>query len=422
MSMFGSATGTVSQPQQQQVGGLFGGSSANAGNQNQQSGGGLFGAQNGQLTNNLFGGATQNQQTGGNNIFGAPNTQATQGGGVFGQGSQNNQSQGNGLFGSTLGQSQVKPQSSLFGGSMQQQQQQQPQQQQSGGLFSQSAQPQQNLGQSQRLGQLAAPSWIPGSGINPREKSVSEQISLVLEKWNPSTTNCVFKYYFYNKVGEDMAPYYRPTPQDDPKAWEEALSKKPGPGYIPVLCTGFQQMGDRIKIQQRFIGSYNQRLHEISDALTRILHIHDTNTSIRIMDAKRKHVVLKNRCLALATKVQILRNRGYALGGDEEDLQRKLHALEASVCDPSLGARAEEIWARMISVQERARLLQHELERSGTESQNLLDEDLTKRAKKILEDYQTQLIHLKKEMEAIQVDYTEWEKEQGPPAKKAAVR
>ncbi|RDW66923.1 hypothetical protein BP5796_09672 [Coleophoma crateriformis] len=417
-SLFGSTLGTTAQQPQQSTG-LFGSLGTNTAAQSQQSGG-LFGGQNNQTGGGLFGSSGQTQQTGGSSLFGnTQNNQQNQGGGLFASMGQNNNQQGGSAFGGfgqnqqQQNQQQNQTQGGLFGNSLQQQQQ-------PSGMFSGSTQ---NNGMTQnQQGQLGSSMWIPNSGINPREKSVQEQMQLVLEKWEPQNPNCVFKYYFYNKVGEERAPFYRPSPNEDPKAWEDALSKKPGPGFIPVLCTGFEQMGERIKTQQRHIAEYNRRLHEINNCLTQMLQIHDTKTSIRAMDAKRKHVVLKNRCLALATKVQILRNRGYAMGGDEEDLREKLQSLDRSVCDPGLGARAEEIWARMISVQERARLLQRELDKSGAESHAILDEEMSKRAKKILEDYQTQLIHLKKEMDAIQEDYLEWEKEQGPPAKKAAIR
>ena len=161
-----------------------------------------------------------------------------------------------------------------------------------------------------------------------------------------------------------MAPYFRPGPNEDPKAWEEALANKPGPGWIPVLCTGFAQLGERIKTQQRLLAIYNSRLHEINNSLSAMLQNHDTQTSIRAMDARRKHLVLRQRCIAIATKVQVLRNRGYAMGGDEEDLRTKLQNLDREVSDPGLGARAEEIWARMISVQERAKLLRNEFYKS----------------------------------------------------------
>jgi nuclear pore complex protein Nup54 len=126
-------------------------------------------------------------------------------------------------------------------------------------------------------------------------------------------------------------------------------------------------------------------LHEINKKLGELLHHHEVNTSIRALDAKRKHAVLKRRCLVLATKVQILRNRGYAMGGDEEDLKSKLVALEKSVSDPGLDARQEEIWARMVTVQERVRLLKSELEKNSQPTEPIMDEETTKRAQKVCE-------------------------------------
>lgn len=214
------------------------------------------------------------------------------------------------------------------------------------------------------------------------EKSVPEQMAAIMEQWDTGNTNCKFTTYFYNKVDDAAAPLYRPGPNDDPKKWEEALSNKPAPGFVPVLCTGFAQMGERIKTQQRTLSLFNARLHEINGCLTQLLQNHDTKFSIRALDAKRKHAVLKQRCLALATKVQVLRNRGYAMDGDEEDLKTKLQTLERDISDPGLGARGEEIWARMIAVQERAKLLKAELEKTAPQSPDVLDEETDKRVKK----------------------------------------
>lgn len=205
-----------------------------------------------------------------------------------------------------------------------------------------------------------------------------------MEKWDPTSGSCSFQYYFYNKVDEDKVPFYRPGPNEDERKWEEALSKKPGPGYIPVLCTGFTQLGDRIKTQHQNLARQNMALHACNKSLEAILSNHDLETSIRAMDAKRKHMMLKQRCLSLATKVQVLKNRGYAMGGEEEELKNKLTALDRDVCDPGLGARAEEIWARMVGVRQRARLLQEEMARTGTqESDEGLDEDTVKRSEKV---------------------------------------
>jgi nuclear pore complex protein Nup54 len=223
---------------------------------------------------------------------------------------------------------------------------------------------------------------IPANSLSG-ERTIPEQIQLLLEKWDTGSPNCVFKHYFYNKVEENMAPYYRPPQNEDPKAWEDALAKKPGSGFIPVLCVGFAQMGERIKLQQRNLANFNARLHEINNSLSSMMQNHETSTSVRAMDARRKHLVLKQRCLALATKVQVLRNRGYAMGGDEEVLRTKLMALEKNVADPGVDARSEEIWARMLIVQQRAKLLKSEIEKSGSETFDILDEEMSRRAKKV---------------------------------------
>lgn len=229
--------------------------------------------------------------------------------------------------------------------------------------------------------------FLQATNLTAGEKSIPEQIATVLEKWDTGSQNCAFKHYFYNKVDDNMAPYYRPAPNEDAKAWEEALSKKPGPGYIPVLCTGFAQMGERIELQQRNLANFNARLHEINNSLSQMMQNHETKTSIRAMDARRKHIVLKQRCLALATKVQVLRNRGYAMGGDEEDLKTKLMILEKNIHDPGLDARGEEIWARMLLVQERARMLKTEFDKAGSEGPDVLDEETSNKAKKVYFHY-----------------------------------
>lgn len=205
----------------------------------------------------------------------------------------------------------------------------------------------------------------------------------VLEKWSPNSPTCVFKHYFYNKVAESQVPFYRAGPNEDPNAWDEALSKKPGPGYIPVLCTGFEQLGDRIKTQNTTLAAFNRVLHQINGSLDAMMIRHDTETSVRILNAKRKHTVLKQRSLALATKVQILRNRGFAMGATEEVLKAQLTALEKSVCDPGLSARAEEIWARMVSVRERARVLKEEMEKQASVNGSGMDEQTARRAEKV---------------------------------------
>ncbi|KAF2180173.1 hypothetical protein K469DRAFT_592969 [Zopfia rhizophila CBS 207.26] len=329
-----------------------------------------------------------------------------------------------GLFGST----QQNAGSGIFGAS-----QQQPQQQQSlnnsifGGILqpapSLSAQHQQQLLQQQQaLPQLrqSSTSAFPSTSISgQREKSVPQQMEILHNKWDPKHPDCAFQHYFYNSVKPDEAPFYGPQPYEDEKKWEEALLKKPSPGSIPVLARGFEEIAARIQYQSMAVNALQARLHEINNSLALMKDMHELTVASRISEAKRRHIVFTQRTLALATKVQILRNRGYAMDQTEEELKKKLVGLEKKSFDPVLGGRQEEIWARMSGVRERTRLLQAETERLGKTVENqqngeVLSEEDQKQLEKLLKDYDKQLDHLKKWVEDTKEEYEEWEKEKKP--------
>ncbi|OGE56348.1 hypothetical protein PENARI_c003G06138 [Penicillium arizonense] len=395
----------------------FGGTTTGA----QSTATGMFGQQNqqqGSLGGSTFGASTtpQTQQSGG--LFG--NVQKPQnnllGGSTFGQPQQQQQpQQQSSVFGTSLGQ---KPQGSLFGGNTQQatglgggsllgnqqQQAQQPQQSQFGQTTM--ATPQ---GQQQQP-PLSSSLWSPGRAITGVHRTVPMQIAIVKDKWDPPSQSSPFRAYLYNNVGEEAAPFYQPGPEDDHTKWEEALRKRPGPGYVPVLVKGFWELGKRAQRQRDFLTMMQSRLHEINNCLTELLSKHDLNLSIKIADARRKHIILSKRCLALAAKTQILRNRGYAMDEAEEELKKKLTQLERSVFDPSINGRGEEIWARMLAIHEHSKRLQAELDRAGvsvTPAEDDIDEQTLKTAKKILDDYHSQIQHLQKEMESIKKDFEE---------------
>ncbi|KAL5606388.1 hypothetical protein BROUX41_002805 [Berkeleyomyces rouxiae] len=306
---------------------------------------------------------------------------------------------------------------SLFGATttapQQTQQQSQPTQQLGASMFGNTmAQPQQQLqpqqpglpSLSQSQAQLTNSLWQP-SREAPHQRPVQDQIMQVLEKWDTTNPNCVFQHYFYNRVEESNVPFYKPGPHENPRDWEEALEKKPAPGFIPVLCTGFQGISERLKTQRRAIADLNTRIHQINSSLDAILSRHDLATSVRAAAARRRHVVLQERCMSFAAKVQVLRNRGYALSGEEDDMRLKLHALEKAVNDPAISAKEEELWSRLLILRGYATTLTQELSKPMAQAEESLDEDTEMKLKKVLEDYDKQLQHLKKEVESIKTQY-----------------
>ncbi|EED14826.1 nucleoporin, putative [Talaromyces stipitatus ATCC 10500] len=405
--LFGSTTTTTQQPAS--GGGLFGASTNQA--QPQQQTSSLFGASQTQNkpAGGLFGGQQNTQaQTQPSGIFGSTTTtQQKPAGSLFGSTTQQTQQSGTGLFGAT---NNAQQQQSLFGGGSlfgNQQQQQQPQQQQ------QQQTPQ--LGQTLNQSQLGSSLWSPGRAITGVHRTVPAQMEILKDKWDPTNLTSPFRGYTYNHPGEDHAPFFQPTAEDDPTKWEEALKSRPGPGYVPLLLKGFMELGQRAVRQKDFLSALQTRLHQINNILTDLLSRHDLKISVRIADCRRKHLVLSQRCLSLAAKTQILRNRGYAMDDAEEELKKKLIQLERAIFDPSITGRAEEIWARMLAVREHSKRLAAEIEKTGSAGSNnegeaALDENAMKTAKKILEDYASQIQHLQKELTAIGKELDEAQK------------
>lgn len=212
-------------------------------------------------------------------------------------------------------------------------------------------------------------------------------MEIIRDKWDPTNQTSPFRTYLYNFVGEDSAPFFQPGPEDDATKWEEALKSRPEPGYVPVLVKGFWELGKRAQRQKDFLSIMQTRLHEINQCLTDLLSRHDLKISVRIADCRRKHLVLSQRCLSLAAKTQVLRNRGYAMDDAEEELKKKLIQLERGIFDPSITGRAEEIWARMLAIREHAKRLTTEIERAGSgatdDANESLDENVIKTAKKV---------------------------------------
>lgn len=431
MSLFGSAFGggannlssnTAQKPSL--FGSSFGqGQNNNTQTPNQNQSQGLFG----QSTNTNT--QTQNQST---SLFGQPpntnNQQQNQSTSLFG-GQSTTQNQG-------FGAQQQQPNTSLFGNpnqSQHQQQSQQPQQQQ-----------QQNLLSSNIAGGLSASTTNGGAiadyqlrelaaqrlaahNLNnaPREKTIPEQLSALMRKWDPNSQDTLLQQYLYNNVLPAYAPFYYPRDDESHTAWEEALAKKPstkdsegeelGCAWVPVLCRGFKALGERVEYQANAVQAMRARMHEINNSLTAIMEKHRQDFTVALEGARRQHTNLAERTLRLACKVQVLRNRGYELTSAEEVLRRQLLELEGRALDPGFAAREEEIWARMVALRERARWLEEEGKRVGEKVEQqgqgakALPEYVVAKTKKILRDYDDQISHLAKELEVVKKEYAEWQ-------------
>lgn len=369
-----------SQPAQSSAPSLFGGASNTQQNQQQST------------TPSLFGGASntqQNQQQSTTpSLFGASTQQpATQGGAMSG-----NQQQNTGLFGNSTSAAQPANQRSCQWAAPNIDQNQQPQ----NSVFGNSMNNANSLSASLLSASMSA---LPPSLLNkptsvgftpqaiapPRDKTIPEQMELLLRKWSPETSDCLMQHYFYVSVPPEKAPFITMPPNADEREWEQALRNKPTEGSVPVIAKGFQQLGTRLTMQVEAVKQLQLRLHEMNNSLSAMMQKHELVLSVRAAEAKRKHIGLSQRCLALAIRAQVLANRGFVLDGAEEELKKKLADLEKGVFDPAFAGREEEIWARMVAIRERTRWLQEESEKLGRQitGDSGLDEQVLAQTKKV---------------------------------------
>lgn len=217
-------------------------------------------------------------------------------------------------------------------------------------------------------------------------RTIPAQIATLREKWDPINMSSPLRIYLYQVVNENEAPLYQPSAEDDENKWEEAFNKRPSADRVPALVRGFWALGKRAQRQREFIEACQVRLHEINSSLDAQLELHAHQVASRLSECRRKHLVASQRTLSLAAKIQVLRNRGYVMDNAEELLKTKLRKLEASIFDPALNGREQEIYAKMIGIRERGRELQDRLEKSKPLAQGddeALDEEVVKAAKSV---------------------------------------
>ena len=130
---------------------------------------------------------------------------------------------------------------------------------------------------------------------------------------------------------------------------------------VPVRANGFKDLDLRVKSQEGQVLLFRAELHNIQEKLNAIQSRHDLVTSIKLEDCRRRHMALARRALSLAAKVQVLKNRGYALQPEEELLKKRLDGLARNVQDPATSGRMNEIWARMMVVQEKAKVMEESM-------------------------------------------------------------
>ncbi|CAE6443110.1 unnamed protein product [Rhizoctonia solani] len=332
-------------------GGLFGNTATNPTSTTTPATGGLFGAANTTTGGGLFGNTnntTTTQPSGG--LFGSTTTApaATTGGGLFGNTTTNTQPSSGGLFASTT----TAPSS--------------------GGLFgakpagpSLFGQPATNpLAQSTLTASTLGPP-APQPATNNLQVSVfgtpgaagftiEQRIDNIYQAWSPISPSCRFQYYFYNLVDNPQA-YGRPANATNETLWKRAVSENPNPErLVPALAVGFDDLKKRALSQHQENQNHIAALAQLRTRLTAVTAKHDTTRLARLAQT---HTELSRRVRALARQLHMLipAVRRSALGPEEEELRRKLLALEEGAGLNRLASRMSELWAMVESARARGK-------------------------------------------------------------------
>ncbi|KAF8607100.1 hypothetical protein BDV93DRAFT_536746 [Ceratobasidium sp. AG-I] len=356
-------------------GGLFGATTTQPQNQAQtQPAGSLFGSTTTAPTAGGLFGNTMTQPSAG--LFGSTNTQPAAAGGLFGAKPAGTTTS---LFGQPSG-------SAGFG--------QQPAQQ---NPLAQSILTASTLGgppQPQQSNNLQVSVFgTPGAA----GQTLEQRIENIVQAWNPTSPSCRFQYYFYNLVDQPQN-YGRPANATNEALWKRAVGENPNPErLVPALAIGFDDLKKRTTSQETQYKAHLAALDTLRTRLTEINQKHTESNVSRLARAAQQHTELARRVRALARQLHMLipSVRRSALGQEEDELRRKLGALEEGAGMARMGARMNELWAAVGTVQAARERSRREGAGNSVEWAVVDEEGLVTIAQ-ILRDQQNGLAHVSK--------------------------
>lgn len=227
--------------------------------------------------------------------------------------------------------------------------------------------------------------------------SLEQRIENIAQAWNPTSPSCRFQYYFYNLVDQPQN-YGRPANATNEALWKRAISENPNPErLVPALALGFDDLKKRVTSQQAQSNAHLAALAQLRTRLTELTQKHAESHTTRLARAAQQHTELARRVRALARQLHMLipSVRRSALGPEEDELRRKLGALEEGAGMARMGARMNELWAAVGSVQASRERAKREGGGSAVEWA-VVDEEGLAQIATILRDQQNGLAHVTK--------------------------
>jgi len=171
------------------------------------------------------------------------------------------------------------------------------------------------------------PIQIQPPQLSPLDETLNRRVFSLMNK-------C--RRIFYNKVEPEDVPKYKKPDNISDKQWEEAMLNNPDPTcMVPVCANGFQDLLNRVEIQNQASDDHARILDTYRETLKNFRKKHDLEISVKIQEYKQQQVELSFRLLKIMVKLECCRTRGLPVTSSEETWRNQLENIQKELNSPN---------------------------------------------------------------------------------------
>ncbi|KAI9243577.1 nucleoporin complex subunit 54-domain-containing protein [Sporodiniella umbellata] len=230
-----------------------------------------------------------------------------------------------------------------------------------GGSFGQKTNEQQKKQKEQQVYQLLCELNKDAEASTLRKgfeaKNVWQALALLKSYYDPKSSHCRFRHYFYNLVSPQEVHLYQMPIDHDPKEWETAQKENPDPTkLVPALAIGFDDIQKRIDQQNKLSEAHQAKLRELQTILNTIKEIHLVKAMTKLNECKQKHMEMTQRLISFMKYDQVLRSKGLSITAQEEAMLARLENVQDQLQRSELfHGKMNQLWAQLQLIKESGR-------------------------------------------------------------------
>lgn len=155
----------------------------------------------------------------------------------------------------------------------------------------------------------------------------------IMSKYNPTSSDCAFTYFFYNvveesKVQQILAGLRQKYLMVSESQWRDAIAANPEPKkMVPVPARSFDDIAARVEQQKARKEMLTNVLNVLKKNMDSLEQKNKVETQKKIKEAKETHMRLYTRLLKLMIRIEVQMQRGIGMRNEDIQLKNKLNAL-----------------------------------------------------------------------------------------------